>query len=264
MYVVVLASHQRKENMEEADQNSVYDEVAPQYAETDAPAEQQDNQENDHRHEVDQDRNWKAVRERLSALEAENRRKDELLEKALTLQAPKSTHVEPEEPEEPDDEYINKGGVKKVTQKYLKPFEQKIEELEKQLAAQRQKEMFQDLRSRYKDFDEYVNAETIALLEEREPELANTIAEIKDPVKMGIQTYKYVKALNLTDDVPKRRHQKESEKKLEQNAKTVQSPQAFDKRPMAQAFQMSQAEKTKLYEEMMGAASMVSTVPPMM
>ena len=55
-----------------------------------------------------------------------------------------------------------------------------------------------------------------------------------------------------------KRHAKEVEKKIEKNEKTVQSPQAYNKRPMAQAFSMtnmSDGEKTKLYEEMMGYAS---------
>ena len=61
--------------------------------------------------------------------------------------------------------------------------------------------------------------------------------------------------MNLGDKVPSARRAKEVEKKLEQNAKTVQTPQAYDKRPMAQAFQMSKAEMANIYKEMMGYAA---------
>ena len=121
--------------------------------------------------------------------------------------------------------------------------------------AEREKSRFLErLQSKYSDFSDVVNSDSIALLEDKDPELALTIADLKDPYKIGLQTYKYLKAMNLSDEVPTRRHAKEVEKKIEKNEKTVQSPQAYNKRPMAQAFRMTESEKTKLYEEMTGYA----------
>lgn len=245
---------------EEAYVNSEQEQVTPDYADSDTP-QQQEQETQDRSREIDQERNWRAARERIASLEREAKEKEELLKKALELQQYHTPKVEVE-PEEPDDEYINKGGVKKVAKKFIEPFEKKIQELEAALQQQRQKELFQSLQKRYPDFEEQVNPDTIALFEEREPELANTIAEIKDPYKMGIQTYKYIKAMGISNDVPGKRHQKEAEKRLEKNSKTVQSPQAFDKRPMAQAFRMTEQERSALYNEMMGFASQASSVPP--
>ena len=121
--------------------------------------------------------------------------------------------------------------------------------------TQSKQQQFNTLKAKYTDFDDVVNPETIAILEEQEPELAQTIIDLKDPYKIGMQTYKYIKALNIVDSVPQARRSKEVGKKIEENKKTVQSPQAFDKRPMAQAFKLTETEKTKLYEEMMSCAS---------
>jgi len=130
-------------------------------------------------------------------------------------------------------------------------------ETEKVLKQRDQDQFLDRLKRKYSDFDDVVNADTMALLEQQDPELAETIVDLKDPYKIGMQTYKYVKAMNLNAKVPESRRAKEVDKKLEQNAKTVQSPQAYDKRPMAQAFKMTEAEKNQLYSEMMGYASQV-------
>jgi len=81
------------------------------------------------------------------------------------------------------------------------------------------------------------------------------IAESKDPYKIALQSYKYIKATGLAHKVPASRRAKEVDKKIEQNAKTIQTPQAFDKRPMAQAFKQTEAEKSQTYNEMMHYAN---------
>ena len=244
--------------MEEANENSVIEEVATPKAET-----QEVQQEQEAPKPVDdkQEKNWRAVRQRLTELERENKEKDELLKRALQMQQAQPMVQAKEEPEDPDEDYIPKGKVKKLARKEVEPIEKRLEELEAKLAQQKQMDLVQSLRSKYPDFDDVVNPETIALFEEKEPELANTIAELKDPYKIGMQSYKFIKASGLIGDVPGKRHAKEAEKKLEKNAKTVQSPQAYDKRPMAQAFRLTEAEKTKLYEEMMQYGNMASSVP---
>lgn len=206
-----------------------------------------------------QERNWRAVRERQKELERELKMQREMNEKLLAMAsqtAPK--HVEVDEFDQiGDDEYISKGKVNALVHKKAAKIaediaQRKVEEAFKQ---REQANFLDNLKRKYSDFDDVVNADSLALLEQNDPELAQTIADLKDPYKMGVQSYKYIKALGLSEKVPEARRAKEIEKKLEKNAKTIPSPQAFDKRPMAQAFVLTDAEKTELYKEMMGFAS---------
>ena len=190
-------------------------------------------------------------------MEQKARMQEELIERLVRQSSPQAAQVQ--EVDELDSiseqDYLNKTHSKKLVQKQIDPLMKKIEELESLVKRQNSQNSFNSLKTKYTDFDDVVNPETTALLEEQEPELAQTIMDLKDPYKIGVQTYKYIKALNIADSVPNARRSKEVDKKIEQNKKTVQTPQAFDKRPMAQAFKMSDSEKNKLYEEMMSCAS---------
>jgi len=204
-----------------------------------------------------QERNWAAMRQRQKEMEWQLKQKDEMLANFLQMQkgqAPQPARG-PEEAEIPDDDYPSAGGVKGIARKAVQPLEQKIQALEAKIAQQEQQKLVQSLRVQYPDFDDVVNVETLEILEKKEPELAQTIAELKDHYKMGIQSYKYIKALGLHTSLPESRRVKEVEKKLEKNAKSVASPMAYDKRPMAQAFKSTAADKKRLYEEMMSYAS---------
>lgn len=205
-----------------------------------------------------QDRNWKAIRERQRELEKELKLQREMNDKLLQMQlANQSVPKEVDELETlSDDEFIPTGQVKKLVQKEREHIKREaIQEVERLLEKKEKSQFMDHLRKKYSDFDEIVNVETLALLEENNPELANTIAESQDPYRMGIQSYEYIKALGLAAKAPKARQIKEVEKKLEQNAKTIQSPQAYDKRPIAQAYRITQEEKKKLFEEMTHYAS---------
>jgi hypothetical protein len=247
--------------MEEVSENSVTQEVAPletnQHEEPKKELVQREVQEDS------QERNWRATRNRISELEKELKRKEELLEKVISRVEPQPQKMVQEEPEEPDEEYIPKGKVKRLARKEVEPLEQKLERLEQEIQRKNQYDLINGLRTRYNDFDDVVNADTLAILEEKEPELAKTIEDLKDPYKIGLQAYKIIKSFGLMNEVPGKRRVKDVEKKIEQNAKTVQSPQAYDKRPMAQAYRMSSAEKSALYDEMTRYGSMVSSVPEM-
>jgi len=245
--------------MDEVQENSAIPEVAPQATEIQEaqPVVQEAPkviQEDDR-----QERNWKAARERQKDLERELKMKNELLERFLTSPAAQPPKEVDEFDAIGDDEFIPKGKVSKLIEKKAMKIAGEIaqQETQKILKARDQDQFLDKLKRKYSDFDEVVNADTMALLEQQDPELAETIVDLKDPYKIGMQTYKYVKAMNLNAKVPDSRRAKEVEKKLEQNAKTIQSPQAYDKRPMAQAFKMTDAEKTQLYSEMMGYASQV-------
>jgi hypothetical protein len=166
----------------------------------------------------------------------------------------------PSQPQQPDEldqisdgEYLAKGQVERLVSKKAEKIAQ--EQVERILRERDKSQFMEKLRGKYSDFDQVVNPETMSLLEEKDPELAQTIASSKDQYLIGLQCYKYIKAMNLAEKVPDARHVKEVEKKLVENSKTIQSPQAYDKRPMAQAFTMTDTEKKKLYAEMMGYAS---------
>lgn len=239
--------------MTEQDLNSVEEEVATQ--ETDQNVSQQDGQSVDADAQAREDanqRNWRAMRQRQKELELEIQRRDELLDRVLKSQnqSPQAAQAV-EEPEDPDEDYIPAGKVKGIARKTVQPLEKKIQELEQKIAQQEQEKLVQTFRSKYSDFDDVVNVETLEMLEKNEPELAATIVQLKDPYKMGLQSYKYIKALGLADQLPEARRKKEVAQKLEKNSKAVQSPTAYDKRPMAQAFKANAANSKAIYEEMM-------------
>lgn len=242
--------------MDEIENQNVIAEVVPQSNEEHV-AEAQETKETIKTDHQDSE-NFRNMRRKHNELERKLKEKDEMIEKVLQMQLAQTNRPSViEEPEEPDEEFIPKGKVKSLAKKQMAPLEKRLEELESKLEQQKQVAYFDKLKKQYSDFDEIVNPDTLALLEEQDPELAQTIVDLKDPYKIGLQSYKFIKALNLAPKAPDRRHAKEVEKKLEQNAKTVQTPQAFDKRPLAEAYRLTDAEKSKLYEEMMGYARMV-------
>ena len=213
-----------------------------------------------------QERNWRAVRERQKELERDLQMQRELNEKLMAM-AHATQAKAPVEIDEldsiSDEEYVPKGKSKKLVQKQVEPLKKELEELKAMLHKREKQDQFNSLKRQYSDFDEVVNNETMALLEQTEPELAETIADLKDPYKIGVQTYKYIKALGIQAKVPESNRLKEVDRKLAANAKTVQSPLASEKRPMAQAFKLTEQEKSRLYEEMTGYARLASSVPEM-
>jgi hypothetical protein len=243
--------------MEEVQQNSVIQQVAPESTENHDPNTNQ-LPESTNSVEDRQDRNWKEMRRRQNDLEKDLKMQREMNEKLMQL-ATQANPVNQEVDELEslsDDEFIPKGKVRKLVQREKEQIKKEAVEEVHKILKQREDLKFMDrLKGKYTDFDEVVNSETMALLEEQDPELATTIADLKDPYKIGMQCYKYMKAMNLSEKIPQSRRAKELEKKLEQNAKTVQSPQVYDKRPMAQAFQMSKAELSNIYKEMMNYAA---------
>lgn len=167
-----------------------------------------------------------------------------------------------------DEEFIPLGKVKKLaeknSQKVLKNAEDLVrQEVQKALQKRDQDQFMDRLNRQYSDFSEIVTPETLSILEEKEPELAATIADLKDPYKIGVQSYKYIKAMGLSKAATDSRREKEVDKAIAKQEKAVTSPMAYDKRPIAQAFQLTDAMKKDLYREMHGYAAMASSVPEM-
>ena len=244
--------------MDEVNETSVSQEVATPITENHESTTNQ-NSESKKTVEDSQDRNWKEMRRRQNDLEKDLQMQREMNERLMKMTA-QSTPVKQEIDELDaisDDEFIPKGKVNKLVEKRAARIAEEIakRETEKFFKQHNDSQFISRLKSKYSDFEEVVNSETMSLLEEQDPELAASIAELKDPYKIGMQCYKFMKASNLADKAPQSRRAKEVDKKLEQNEKVVQSPQVYDKRPMAQAFQMTKADYSNLYKEMMGFAS---------
>ncbi len=244
------------------DLNSANSQVAPEATEThNQDAVVQKSQDDS------QEKNWREMRQRQKDLERElamQRDMNEKLMKMSLANQPVPVQEIDELDQLSDDEFLPKGKVKKLLQKERDTIKRETLAEFENIQKQKEQAKFMDhLKAKFNDFDEIVNPETMALLEEREPELAKTIVSLKDPYQIGVATYKYIKANNIVAKVPDAKRAKEVEKKLEQNAKTVQTPQAYDKRPMAQAFKMTEADNKELYNEMMGFARQAGSVQEM-
>lgn len=213
--------------------------------------------------EAADERNWKAMRLKNAELEKRLKEREDVLDKMLQMQ------MQPQKPEVDefdsigDEEFIPKGKVKALAQKEAKRQAEEIakREVERVLQQRDQSQFMDKLQRQYSDFSDVVNPETLSLLEEKEPELAQSIVDLKDPYKIGLQSYKYIKAMGLVQKAPEARREKEIDKQIEKAEKSVSSPAAFDKRPIAQAFQLTDAMKKELYREMHGFAAMASSVP---
>jgi hypothetical protein len=206
-----------------------------------------------------QDRNWKELNRAKEDLERKSKMQEEMIERLLKANPSPQAVVKDEFDEISDEEFIPKGKVKGLVKKEAERIAETIakREYEKLMKQQEQSQFMDKLQRKYSDFNEVVTPETLSLLEEQEPELAQAIAESKDQYSIGVQSYKYIKALNLAPKVPEARRAKEVERKIKENEKMVQSPMTYDKRPMAQAFKLTEEEKSKLYLEMTQYAGQV-------
>lgn len=212
-----------------------------------------------------QDKNWREMRRINAELERKAKTQEELIAGLLKQQM---ANIQPKQEEIdeidsiPDADYLPKGQVKRLMEKEAKKVDKRVEDSVNRILEERDKANFhKKLKDKFADFDDVVTSETLELLEQQDPELAVTIADLKDPYKIGLQTYKYIKSLGLTDKATTHRRMKDVDKKIEQNSKTVQSPQAFDKRPMAQTFQLTEKLKQDLWKEMNSYAQAADGVP---
>lgn len=259
------------------DQDSVSTEVTPHdqeqpmnlfdqmHAADDDPTESHDEVE-----ESKQDKNWKELRLKAEAAEKaadEERRRARQFEEQVRLQNEllksvlQQPQAQPQEVDEfedlPEDEYLSYGKSRKAWERDAKKIaREQYEALEREREKLRWKER---IKSEYADFDQVVNQETIALLEKQDPKLAEIIAKNGDPYEMGLLAYHNIRAKGLAkSDEPESIQSREVSKKLEKSEKTVQSPAAYNKRPIAAAFStqyLSKEQKDQLYQEMMGHAA---------
>ena len=233
------------------EQPEVAQDVASPTTETNQDVSNEPSQE-----ESRQDRNWREIRRVNSELERKVKMQEELLQRVMTQQAPQAAPVQKKDiiHEISQEEYVPGNKVAEALQQQKEEFRRELEEVKKTYSNQKQSSLLNDLKREFSDFDDVVNPETIAILDETNPRLANAIASSNDPYMIAVQTYEYIKAKGLASKPPSKRAI-ETERKIEQNKKTINTPQAFEKRPMAQAFQMTDAMKKELQREMYGAAN---------
>lgn len=247
--------------MEEVENQGIEQEDAQGLASPETEAAQQVSQTEQPQEENRNDRNWRELRKSKEEWERKAKMQEELLQRVLT----QTQHAPQAIPEQEEDiiqelsqqEYVAGEKVAKGFKKLEEKFERKVQEIEKRYASQQQNNLLTELKREFPDFDQVVNSESLTQLEETNPRLANAIASSKDPYMIAVQSYEYLKAKGISSNSTSSKRMKETENKLEQNKKTIQTPQAFDKRPMAQAFQMTDAMKKELAKEMYASAQQV-------
>lgn len=154
----------------------------------------------------DAEYNWNEARRKMADLERRTYEQQELINRLSSQK--------PEEPDLSPDDLLTVAHLNKVNAKRDQDY---LREL------QRQKEEI--LRLRYPDIDQVLSNENIALFEQTEPELAETLATMQgDPVKLKTAAYKLIKKSLKPEHAPNMEKQK-----AEQNARKPMSVQAAGK-----------------------------------
>jgi hypothetical protein len=241
--------------MEEVENQGIEQETAQELASPETEATQETQSTEQTQVEDRNDRNWRELRKSKEEWERKAKMQDELIQRILSQQ-PVAPAAQPQVEEDiiqelSREEYVPGEKVAKGFRKLEEKFERKVQEIEKRYASQHQNNLLSDLKREFPDFEDVVNSETIAILDETNPRLANAIASSKDPYIIAVQSYEYIKAKGLNAKAAPSKRARETEAKLEQNKKIVQTP--MDKRPMAQAFSydnLSADQRKSLADEM--------------
>ena len=138
-----------------------------------------------------QARNFRELREKNERIQRE---RDEALRRLQELERAKEA-AQPKEPEyslNPDD---------LVEGKHLNKYDKKMKELEKQLKSYQQQSqevaVENKVKGKYPDFDKVVNKDTIAMLRETHPEIAETIVANTNLYSQAVSAYTMIKNLNI-------------------------------------------------------------------
>ena len=151
------------------------------------------------------------------------------------------------------EEYVPGEKVARAFKKQQEQHNKQLEEIKSMFQQKQYSDSISDLKREFPDLEDIVNPETLQIVKEKNPRLAQAWKGLDD-YSIYVQAYPYIKNAGILDEVPGVKRIKEVEKKIEQNKKTVQSPQAYEKRPLAQAFdaaRLSKAQKEELQNEML-------------
>ena len=259
-------SPSRRKVMEEASNqgSALNEQMVPATPEDNSVQEsvQQTVQDTAHASEVQQERNWvKNLRRDRDEAIRKAKMQEELIKQLMSNQHSQTQQQAPQEDilqELEREEYASGSKLAKVLKAQEERFQKKLQEFERGAQEQKKSEIGSQLRREYSDFDNVVNPESIEILQEMYPGRAQAIASISDPYEAALLAYETIKSKGIPDQLTSTRRTKEVDKKLEQNKKTVQSPQSFSSRPLAQAFQepKTKEEKSAVYQEMLKYAGM--------
>lgn len=196
--------------------------------------------------ESDKDKNFRELREKVARIERE---RDEL-----------AVHLKKQEPapEEDDitigDDDIAEGKHLKKQGKRLKALEKKLEEQTKILYEQTAEAR---IKAQYPDFDKVVSNETLSLLRETYPELAETLNSTSNIYNKASAAYTMVKKLGLytPDNYAQDRAQVTNNATKPRSSASVSPQQGESPLSNANAFAngLTPELKKKLYAEMLEA-----------
>lgn len=126
-------------------------------------------------------------------------------------------------PEQPTEEELNLADDELLEHKHLKSFKKKQEQ---RFAAVEQQIAESQLRALYPDFDRVVNAETIAMLRDADPEIADSIAANPNLFSKASAAYKTIKRYGFAgEDVYNKQKEKVSNNINKPRPVTSISPQ---------------------------------------
>ena len=140
---------------------------------------------------------FKALRLKAARIEQE---RDEALRKLQHLEK----QAQPPEPEEDDEIRLNPDDL--AEGKHLAKVAKKIKKLEQQLQNYQQQSsevtIEAKIRAQYPDFDQIVNKDTVDLLRNAYPELAQTINSSPDFYSKAVSAYTLIKKFGIVTDEP--------------------------------------------------------------
>ncbi len=208
---------------------------------------------------------WAAMRKKNEELEKRLAMQEELFKYASQLPQSHSQPVEEDVLREIEgEEYVAGPKVAKALKKQEERFSRQLQEVERRYQNVQDSSIIAEVKRAHPDFDEIVNPDTLALLREIDPRRAIALENTPDAYVREATRYDIIKARGLADQVPGAKRAKDIDKKIEQNKKIVQTPQVYDKRPMAKAFDYSRMDKKAqedLQNEMYRFAAMAHGVP---
>lgn len=207
---------------------------------------------------------WAAMRKKNEELERKAAVQEELLRHLATGQSQNHPVEEDILGELEREEYPDSKKVAKAFKQQKQDFNRQLQEIERRYQNVQDSSIIAEVKRAHPDFDEIVNPDTLALLKEIDPRRATALENTPDAYVREATRYDIIKARGLADQVPGAKRAKEVDRKLEQNKKVVQSPQVYDKRPMAKAFDYSRMDKKdqeNLQNEMHHYAKMAHGVP---
>lgn len=240
--------------MDEVSEQNSNEAVAPQETET-----TQEIQAEVKQPEEVKDPHWlKNLRKERQELAQKNRMLEQLLAQQMQVKQQPVAQEEDFIDQLQKEEYVPGEKVAKGFKHLEAKFAKQLAEVENKYKASAYNAQINELKRDYTDLEDIVNPETLQIVKEKNPRLAQTWAGLDD-YTLYVQAYPYIKHSGIMEDVPGFKRAKEVDKKLEQNKKTVPSPASFDKRPMAQAFdpnRLSKSQKDELQKEMQHFASL--------